>query len=433
MPTEYFASLAQPFVTGLLHKCRALAEVELNPHQRSRLREAISIELRKLCDILVPAARPPRVSESAQSAALELGIDLRTVTWHAQKKVDGYRTFTYEHMTPIKWFVQRIGTASTVEEVLEILDEHLSVAWVTKEEDAALRRLGYTSNRPNPAVAYQEAGIELLPAQPDPDVRVAPADSRASLTPPIRLRDISPPLHAGDRWLPRAWAQGAEGIPAPLTARSDAAELMLAHWAPLLHLLTWGLGWVRPDIGLSEWRRAGGGENDPILGLLDSWWLPSQLDDFLAWASFSGALTDFAQDFVRERPDLKISEAEMVRPVPVEKHVLERLDSPRWREAWEAHDPYRIVEHLRIGWWPSPDSEPLNPVPVHVGNNTLLVATHQYNQWAKLPVHYQYDGSSSIDMYVAQVGSLGTFSRSARTGMWHRTTEDVHLLGFHTH
>ncbi|WP_457188651.1 hypothetical protein [Nocardioides sp. P5_E3] len=170
MATPYFASLVEPFTAGLLHKCHALHDLDLNGHQRSRLRESTSIELRKLCDILVPAARLPRISEAASEIARSMDVDLLAATWHSQKKIDAYKIFTYEHMTPISWFVHRLGSAQSTAEVLEVIDDHMWIAWVTKEEDAELRVKGYAHKRPDPAAAYEDAGIALLPAQSDPDL-----------------------------------------------------------------------------------------------------------------------------------------------------------------------------------------------------------------------------------------------------------------------
>lgn len=438
MPTAYFASLVEPFAAGLLHKCRALHELGLNAHQRSRLREAISIDLRKLCDILVPAARPPRISEAANAVASSMGVDLRNTTWHSQKKVDGYRTFTYEHMTPINWFVSEIGKATSPEEVLNIIDQNMWISWVTKEEDAELRRLGYASARPNPASAYKDAGITLLPAEADPDLPSAKGDRPADGGPSthVRLVDTCPPLHAGDRWLPQAWAAGDKGIPpapangVPATGqRAKAAEEMLAFWAPLFHLLTWGLGWIRPDIGLVQWRQRGSA-SDPLLDLVTQWWTPEELNDFLAWAQTSGALSDFARDFLNMSPDLRITERDVQQDLVLDSEVLKRQTLEDWATRWDAYDPYRLVEHLTQAWRSSTDSSTLNPVPVQLANETLLVATHEYAQWASLPRHYQYEGAAHIDVYVANIGPLGTFTRSQATGLWHRTREEIHLLGY---
>ncbi|QSR30775.1 hypothetical protein CFI00_09775 [Nocardioides sp. S5] len=438
-PTAYFASLVEPFAAGLLHKCHALLDLDLNSHQRSRLREAISIDLRKMCDILVPAARPPRISEAANAIAATMGVDLRTATWHSQKKIDGYKTFTYEHMTPVNWFVSKIGEATSPEEVLGIIDQHMWITWVTKEEDAELRRLGYSSTRPNPASAYEDAGVALLPVEPDPDLPSAKSDTPAGggMSTPVRLVDARPPLYAGDRWLPQAWAMGAKGIPPAPTEedvsgsrqREHAAEEMLAFWAPLLHLLTWGLGWIRPDIGLVEWRRCGSA-SDPVLDLVARWWTPAQLEDFLAWAETSGALSDFAQDFLNACPDLRITERDVQQDLDLDPKVLGRQKFDDWTSRWDAYDPYRIVEHLTQGWRGSSDSAPLNPVPVQLTNGTLLVAAHKYARWASLPRHYQYGGDALIDVYVANVGALGTFTQSQTTGLWHRTLEEIHLLGY---
>ena len=97
-----FEELCSLFVASLLAKAHAYASAPLSPFQRSRLGEAMTADIRKLCDMAVPAARAPMVSVAAQRVAESLGVDLLQQTWHSQKKVDGYKTFTYEHLNPVR-------------------------------------------------------------------------------------------------------------------------------------------------------------------------------------------------------------------------------------------------------------------------------------------------------------------------------------------
>ena len=362
--TPYFASLVEPFAAGLLHKCHALLDLNLNPHQRSRLREAISIDLRKLCDILVPAARPPRVSEAASAVAASMGVDLMTVTWHSQKKVDGYKTFTYEHMTPINWFVPKIGKATSTEEVLDIISKHMWIAWVTKEEDAELRRRGYSSRRRTQPLPIRRQASPCCRSNP---TRICPRPraSRPRAKAPRHLCVWSTPSHhsmPGTRccrgrgpWVSKASPPAPADEVAASVQREEAAEEMLAFWAPLLHLLTWGLGWVRPDIGLVEWRQRGSA-SDPVLELLDRWWTPEQLDDFLAWGRDEWCADRLRAGLPRRVPGSPThTTRRSTRPVPGPGHS-QASDAQQLGIPLDAYDPYRIVEHLRVGWWGSGDS-----------------------------------------------------------------------------
>jgi hypothetical protein len=158
-----FEQLCTIFARGLLDQARAFSSGELTTFQRSRLGDAISIELRKLGDMAFPAARAPYVSAAASRAAEAMDVDLLQHTWHSQKKMDGYQTFTYEHLFPVREIRAALGAAESVRDAMTILDDMLWVAWITKDEDRRLRKLGFASVRPDPWGAYEAAGIELLP------------------------------------------------------------------------------------------------------------------------------------------------------------------------------------------------------------------------------------------------------------------------------
>lgn len=128
----------------------------------------VSVDIRKLCDISVPAIILPEVSESAANLAAELGVDLRAQTYQAQPKFDlGRSVFHYEHMTPVASVVAAVRNAGTIDEVVGILESGIRVAWITKDENKQLNALGYANHRPDPDAAYKEAGITLLPPIPE--------------------------------------------------------------------------------------------------------------------------------------------------------------------------------------------------------------------------------------------------------------------------
>ncbi|MCX4458654.1 hypothetical protein OOK58_42865 [Streptomyces sp. NBC_01728] len=169
MVTTRFAYICRPFAQGLLDKTRALNELEFNKHQRARLRESISVDVRKLCDMLIPDARHPQVSVAAAEQAAAIGVDLRQETWHSQTRFDPKRAvFHYEHMNPVSQIVNALAYADSVGAIVQILSDGLRLAWITKDEDAQLTALGYRHKRPDPGAAYAEAGVVLLPPLPDP-------------------------------------------------------------------------------------------------------------------------------------------------------------------------------------------------------------------------------------------------------------------------
>lgn len=157
-----FEQLCGLFVKSLLDKAHAYAGPELTKFQRSRLGESMTADIRKLGDMVFPAARRPLISSAAKAQADSLGHDLRRETWHSQKAIDGYKVFTYEHLFPVRQIRAALGRCSDVDDALDVIDQMLWVAWITKDEDKRLSDLGFTSSRPDPYFAYEKAGIELV-------------------------------------------------------------------------------------------------------------------------------------------------------------------------------------------------------------------------------------------------------------------------------
>lgn len=157
-----FDDLCSLFIVSLLEKAHAFSGDQLSKFQRSRLGESMTADIRKLGDMVFPAARTPLISAAAREAADALGCDLRNETWHSQKKIDGYKTFTYEHVFPVREIRLALGKAPDVAAATEVLNRMLWVAWITKGEDKRLHELGFASTRSDPWSAYRQAGIELL-------------------------------------------------------------------------------------------------------------------------------------------------------------------------------------------------------------------------------------------------------------------------------
>jgi len=100
-------------------------------------------------------------SKKAIEEAQKLNINLSKMHWQNQSKFDPTRkVFIFEHKTPIKMIIDRILlNDSDINNILESIE----IAWITKEENDILDKKGYKSNRPDPNLAYKEAGIILLP------------------------------------------------------------------------------------------------------------------------------------------------------------------------------------------------------------------------------------------------------------------------------
>lgn len=67
----------------------------------------------------------------------------------------------------------------------------------------------------------------------------------------------------------------------------------VAYWSALLHLLVYGLGWVRPDRGMRWWQDSGKPTTDRTLRFVARIWdADGQLDWFAAWLWSSAWLLD---------------------------------------------------------------------------------------------------------------------------------------------
>jgi hypothetical protein len=114
---------------------------------------------------------PVHVSKAAQAEAKRRGLGkLTDYAWHDRAKLvgdDGRKVFAWDHYYTVYDLRRRMkelvkdSKNATEKQVLAVL--RLScVAWILRTEDQELNRLGYRSRRPDPDMAYKEAGITLL-------------------------------------------------------------------------------------------------------------------------------------------------------------------------------------------------------------------------------------------------------------------------------
>jgi hypothetical protein len=160
--------LLQLFARSILAKAAAHRSPTLTENQRKWLRSSITSEIRHCGLLLYPEVIKPEVSEAALKKADSFRArmknkDLRNHTWHSQSSFDpGRKHFHWEHMDPISAIQKSCEDAGSEEEIQQILRTRLRIAWILKEEDEKLTKLGFRNNRPDPASAYQEAGIVLV-------------------------------------------------------------------------------------------------------------------------------------------------------------------------------------------------------------------------------------------------------------------------------
>ena len=169
MPDQLtFDDVARPFAVGLHRLGELSRDVRLTKAQRARVLEAMSSDIRKLCDIAVPSLIPYDISHKAWGLALHTDVDLRQASWHRQGRFDLGRTrFHLEHVLPVKSLRSAVLVAADVEEVIDAL-RGIRIAWILKAEDAELTSLGFRTHRTDPTAAYAAAAITFVePAEMD--------------------------------------------------------------------------------------------------------------------------------------------------------------------------------------------------------------------------------------------------------------------------
>jgi hypothetical protein len=88
--------------------------------------------------------------------------DIFEIGWGDQLKFEKKKIRTeceliHEHKTPVKSLIEKLKTAQSLEETIEIFKLQ-QIVWIHKDEDKLLPK----SNRPDPDDAYRKAGIEIL-------------------------------------------------------------------------------------------------------------------------------------------------------------------------------------------------------------------------------------------------------------------------------
>ncbi len=154
--------LIRVFAEAMVPKVEWLRAQTGTKRQISAVLSSLTQEIRKLCDALASDDLRPAVSQRAAAVAREIGVDLYEQTWHTQTRFDpGRRVFHLEHVVPVEAVRAGAVSAANVDAIIRVLHS-LKIAWILKEEDATLTRLGYGTRRPDPVSAYAHAEIVLI-------------------------------------------------------------------------------------------------------------------------------------------------------------------------------------------------------------------------------------------------------------------------------
>ena len=156
-----FQEIVLPFAEGTLLKSQLLSKAQLNRPQLEAVRSSISVDMRKIGDLVVPHLRPVDVSVGA---TFQFPLEqLEHLTWHKQPALDpGREHLIQEHVCPVVELRDLALRATSGFEVVQLLWTHMRLAWVTRAEDERLTELGFQKVRPYPLVAYSNAGINIF-------------------------------------------------------------------------------------------------------------------------------------------------------------------------------------------------------------------------------------------------------------------------------
>jgi len=243
------------------------------------------------------------------------------------------------------------------------------------------------------------------------------------------------------RYLATAWrAAATTATDVPLPARPHGGtDDDLAYWGPLIPLVSFGLGWSRPDLGLQRWLAESCPTDDPILSVVDRWWGRDGITDFMAWVVSWGGL---------KVPLASRQAAPHYLPFPPHRYppadsdeLRQRRVDPEWLKTWsDTGDSMHLTGHV---------GAPLvyeNAQPTALSNAhqidprdtqtipRLQITTPTYTGWythfASYPTGVGANGRSvRTDVVVKPIGWMGEFRQHTTTRLWFRGRASVHLWG----
>jgi hypothetical protein len=244
----------------------------------------------------------------------------------------------------------------------------------------------------------------------------------------------------GDQW---EWAWGLGGVLRTLTSPGsdaavpavpnpvDAHGQSLGYWGALHYLLLYRLGWERPHLGLERWIEGGQNNNDLTLRVIDAvrgtdrtlkryyaWSLLSQIEYGLREGTSLTPLYLSPEGLLRTRRAAALSE---------------NLDENRfpWFSSLTG-DPLHLSGHYLQQ--PKQDVEAARLL-VTDGDRQHAVLLARGMRWYQsllgfddqLPMQGVH--SWKVEVHVDSVGLIGTFRRSAVTGLWFTGKHSTHMMG----
>ncbi|MDT9591603.1 hypothetical protein RDV89_00895 [Nocardioides zeae] len=213
----------------------------------------------------------------------------------------------------------------------------------------------------------------------------------------------------------------------------DAFGRAISYAAAPLHLLVYGLGWSRPDLGLAAWHANGFASGEPVLDVVARWWRPSDVEDILMWAPTEGSYA-FQTIDAQVRDELGLTATPFPGPLRDSELWQRRRTAPIASTTWqtggyEMHLPPHLrtplEEHFDDGSQQTVDFRPGTVWAYGPGRCVLVV--DNYGGWYRKLFTAAPD--APVDVSVRTTGWMGTYEKSPTTKLMHRTSEEVHLWG----
>jgi hypothetical protein len=203
-----------------------------------------------------------------------------------------------------------------------------------------------------------------------------------------------------------------------------------------MHLLAYGAGWPRLDLGAWWWRSVGFPVDEPVLALVDEI-LGSRRDELVAWLVTSPWSVDLS-NVIADATGTTLPESGAPSVDRAWLADVERTSTDAGPYSSGGTDVLHLAIHTMS---PIEDAgEPASRARWLVGapsDRRAVLVVDQYAGWyrelarraASLPP-LPGDRSWRIDVVCSPVGHLGTYRRSRLTGRWFCTRHGVHQAGW---
>ncbi|WIB34410.1 hypothetical protein [Curtobacterium sp. MCSS17_005] len=242
----------------------------------------------------------------------------------------------------------------------------------------------------------------------------------------------------GGQW---EWSWGLPGTLRAITSPgSDAAvpdvpkptdphEQSRGYWAVLHYLLKYRLGWESPYLGLYRWSETGRQVDDLTLQFVDAiWGADDGLDIYYAWALRRQLRYDLRSGHPSFPSDLESANRELSQK-GVE--IAGRYERRFAHFGSSSYDPLHLGGHLNQEPGPTPGARLIKAEP----ERQLAVLLSPDMRWypallnleSELPMRGVH--SWKVEVHVDSVGLIGTFRRSADTGLWFSGKHSTHMMG----